>query len=217
MLPTEPELAASYNVSRETLRRALQRLEASGLISRHPGMGTRVERAHPAPAFTTKLGSLQELTQYGKSAVRSVLAVERIVVDEDVAEITGLALGSPAVCLTSVRRDSEHSGQVVSWAKVYLDPADADAIGSALEESPRLISDLVESHAGRAVDRVVQQVRAVGVPPEAAPHLGVAPGSPGLEFVRRYYDADDRLFEVTVSVHAQGMFVYETTLQRCPP
>ncbi|MDW6063600.1 GntR family transcriptional regulator [Streptomyces sp. FXJ1.4098] len=37
LLPTEPELAAEYRVSRETLRRALKRLELGGLISRHPG------------------------------------------------------------------------------------------------------------------------------------------------------------------------------------
>ncbi|RDG35997.1 GntR family transcriptional regulator [Streptomyces corynorhini] len=214
LLPTEPELAASYKVSRETLRRALQRLEASGLISRHPGTGTRVERAQPAPAFTTRLGSLQELTQYARSAVRSVLSVEPLVVDRELAESTGLARGSRTVCVTSVRQDHEHADQVVSWARVYLDPADADAIGDDLRGSPRLISDLVETHAHRTVDRVVQRVRAVGVPPEAAARLGVAPGSPGLEFVRRYYDADGQLFEVSVSTHAQGTFVYETTLQR---
>ncbi|MBA2807689.1 GntR family transcriptional regulator [Streptomyces sp. KM273126] len=214
MLPTEPELAATYKVSRETLRRALQRLESSGLISRHPGMGTRVERARPVPAFTTRLGSLQELTQYGESAVRSILSVESIVVDKELAEVTGLAEGSPTVCVTSVRRDPERSGQVVSWARVYLEPGDAKAIAASLDDSPRLISDLVESHVGRSVDRVVQRVQAVGVPPEAAAHLGVAPGSPGIEFVRRYFDADGRLFEVSVSTHAQGTFVYETTLQR---
>ncbi|MEV7085666.1 GntR family transcriptional regulator [Streptomyces sp. NPDC093085] len=214
LLPTEPELAASYAVSRETLRRALHRLEAGGLISRHPGTGTRVERARPAPAFTTRLGSLQELTQYGRSAVRRVLSVEPLVVDGELAESTGLAAGGRMVRVTSVRQDPDRSGQVVSWARVYLEPADAEAVSTALRESPLLISDLLETYAGRAVDRVVQRVRAVGVPPEAAGPLGVAPGSPGLEFVRRYYDADGRLFEVSVSTHAQGTFVYETTLQR---
>ncbi|MES4907326.1 MULTISPECIES: GntR family transcriptional regulator [unclassified Streptomyces] len=65
LLPTESELAAEYRVSRETLRRALKRLELGGLISRHPGTGTRVERLEPVAAFTAQLGSVEELTQYG--------------------------------------------------------------------------------------------------------------------------------------------------------
>ncbi|MFE3602743.1 GntR family transcriptional regulator [Streptomyces sp. NPDC059096] len=214
LLPTEPELASSYKVSRETLRRALRQLEAGGLISRHPGTGTRVERTRPVAAFTTHLGSLQELTQYGTSAVRSILSVDHVVVDEALATVTGLPPEARSVRITSVRRDPDHADQVVSWARVYLEPSDAHAIAGPLGDSPRLISDLVETHAGRSVDRVVQRVRAVGVPAEAAGHLGVATGSPGLEFVRRYYDARGRLFEVSVSIHAQGTFVYETTLQR---
>ncbi|MGW6402571.1 GntR family transcriptional regulator [Streptomyces sp. NPDC055134] len=214
LLPTEPELAAAYQVSRETLRRALQRLEARGLISRHPGTGTRVERVRPAAAFTARLGSLRELTQYGESAVRSVLSVDTVTVGAELAAATGLPEGAARVCITSVRRDPEHADRVISWAQVYLEPADAEAVKGDLGEESLLISDLVEKRAGRTVERVVQEIRAVGVPPEAAGQLGVVPGSPGLQFIRRYHDAAGRLFEVSVSTHVPDTFVYETTLQR---
>ena len=39
-LPTERELGASYGVARNTVRRALDALEAEGLITRHVGRGT---------------------------------------------------------------------------------------------------------------------------------------------------------------------------------
>ncbi|EFL22104.1 GntR family transcriptional regulator [Streptomyces himastatinicus ATCC 53653] len=215
LLPTEPELAAEYGVSRETLRRSLRRLEVAGLISRHPGTGTRVERSTPVAAFTTHLGSVEDLTQYGEAAVRSVLSVEPITVDAELSAVTGLAEGARQVCVTSTRRDPGSPDEVVSWARVYLEPGDAKAVaGDLAEESGRLIADSIEARTGRAVDRVVQQVRAVGVPAEAAAHLGVESGSPGLEFVRRYYDASGALFEVTVSTHAGDRFVYETVLQR---
>ncbi|MFD8863249.1 GntR family transcriptional regulator [Streptomyces sp. NPDC059590] len=214
LLPTEPELAAEYGVSRETLRRALLRLEQGGLISRHPGTGTRVERSTPVAAFTTQLGSVEDLTQYGEAAVRSILSVEPVTVDAALSAATGLAEGSGQVRITSTRRDPGSSGGVLSWARVYLGPSDAKAIAGDLEEGRQLIADLIEARTGRAVARVVQQVRAVGVPAEAAAHLGVAPGSPGLEFVRRYYDASGALFEVTVSTHAGDRFAYETVLQR---
>ncbi len=41
-LPTEPDLAAMLNVSRTTVRAALQSLERLGVISRAPGRGTTV-------------------------------------------------------------------------------------------------------------------------------------------------------------------------------
>jgi GntR family transcriptional regulator len=41
-LPTEPELAATLNVSRTTVRAALQSLERLGVITRAPGRGTTV-------------------------------------------------------------------------------------------------------------------------------------------------------------------------------
>ncbi|MGV9852139.1 GntR family transcriptional regulator [Streptomyces sp. NPDC003442] len=214
LLPTEPELAAEYRVSRETLRRALKRLELGGLISRHPGTGTRVERSTPVAAFTAQLGSVEELTQYGEAAVREVLSVESVTVDAALSEVTGLAEGSRQVCVTSVRRDPERSGKVVSWARVYLGPEDAKAVAGDLEEGRQLIADLIEARTGRSVERVVQQVRAVSVSAEAAARLALEPGSPGLEFVRRYYDASGVLFEVTVSTHAGDRFVYETVLQR---
>jgi Transcriptional regulators len=42
LLPSEDMLAETYNVSRATVRRAMQTLEAKGMIDRRPGVGTRV-------------------------------------------------------------------------------------------------------------------------------------------------------------------------------
>ncbi|MDT0320250.1 GntR family transcriptional regulator [Streptomyces millisiae] len=214
LLPTEPELAEQYHVSRETLRRALRRLELDGLISRQKGVGTRVERAVPWRQFTSKLGSVEDLVQYGETAVRHVLSVDEVTVDAALSAITGLPVGSRQVCVTSVRRDPGRPEGAVSWARVYLGREDAEAVAPDLGESTRLIADLLEARTGRAVERVVQRTRAVAVPEEAAAHLAVPAGTPGLEFVRRYYDAAGELFEVSVSTHAGDRFVHETTLTR---
>ncbi len=52
-LPSEPALAAEFGVARMTVRAALNRLEADGLISRIPGRGTFArQRPTPRPAGT---------------------------------------------------------------------------------------------------------------------------------------------------------------------
>lgn len=214
LLPPEPQLAAEYEVSRETLRGALRRVESLGLISRRKGTGTRVERATPATEFATKLGTVEELALYGRTAVRHVLAVETVTVDEALAKATGLPDGSRQVCITSTRQDPDNVDEALSWAKVYVSPEDAEAIAADLGMGTQLVSDLILSRTGRDVDRIVQRIRATSMPEEAAAALGVKPGSVALEFTRQYFDESGTLFEVAVSVHAGDRFVYETVLER---
>ena len=116
---------------------------AGDLISRHPGTGTRVERATSVAAFTAQLGNVGDLTQYGEAAVRSVLSVEPVTVDAALAAVTGLAEEARQVCITSTRRDPGSPDEVVSWAQVYLGPVDAKAVAGDLEESRRLIAGRV--------------------------------------------------------------------------
>src|SRR5690349_2485003 len=88
-LPSEPDLASEYGCSRETVRAALKRLEDLGLIARRKGQGTRVLRTAPVEEFHSRLGSIEELTQYGQSAGRSIQAVERIRAAGAVAALFG--------------------------------------------------------------------------------------------------------------------------------
>jgi GntR family transcriptional regulator len=46
-LPSEPDLAVSYGISRPTLREVLRSLEADGLVRRLHGVGTFINRSEP--------------------------------------------------------------------------------------------------------------------------------------------------------------------------
>ncbi|MFN3288500.1 MAG: GntR family transcriptional regulator, partial [Sphingomonadaceae bacterium] len=60
--PTEADLMRQHQVSRFTVREALRRLEAEGLISRRRGSGSVVE-ARPS-VFRRDLSNLDEILQY---------------------------------------------------------------------------------------------------------------------------------------------------------
>ena len=47
-LPSEPELASAYGVSRPTIREVLRSLEGDGLVRRVHGVGTFVTQVRPA-------------------------------------------------------------------------------------------------------------------------------------------------------------------------
>jgi GntR family transcriptional regulator len=59
-LPSEPRLMRDYRISRSTVRRALARLEAEGLIERRRGSGTFARGDGAAPARSRDLSSILE-------------------------------------------------------------------------------------------------------------------------------------------------------------
>ena len=82
LLPTEMALVESYRTSRNTVRMALQQLQARGLISRRRNRGTMVE-ALPggAATFTQSLSSLEGLVTLASTAQRQILGSEDVVLD----------------------------------------------------------------------------------------------------------------------------------------
>ncbi|MFF2777887.1 winged helix-turn-helix domain-containing protein [Streptomyces sp. NPDC058052] len=57
-LPSEASLAASHNVSRNTVRRALKALAASGLVDSEPGSGWRVVKEGARPPLVRRMTDL---------------------------------------------------------------------------------------------------------------------------------------------------------------
>ncbi|MEO5315516.1 GntR family transcriptional regulator [Pseudarthrobacter sp. CC12] len=213
-LASEPELASKYGVSRETLRAALRQLEDAGLIARRKGQGTRVVRLQPVQEFHTTLSSIEELAQYGRTAERTILSVEEVVVGGPLADELVVPEGTLRTVITSTRRDPAEGGRAASWAKVYISPADAHLIQDDLKDSDRLVADLVAERTGRQVIRVLQQIKATVLDEEAAKALGEIPGSVALRLTRRYIDADGGILAVAISTHPAARFVYESVLER---
>lgn len=55
-LPSENEMAGQYGLSRQTVRQALDLLEAEGVLSRRRGSGTYVEQVQPKAPATHSIG-----------------------------------------------------------------------------------------------------------------------------------------------------------------
>lgn len=213
-LPSEPELASTYGVSRETLRGALRQLEETGLIARRKGQGTRVVRLQPVQEFHTKLSSIEELAQYGRTAVRHILAIEPVAVGDGLAEDLGVAEGATQVRITSTRQDPTDGGRPLSWAQVYIDPLNAPLITDDLNHSDRLVAELIAERTGRQVKRVLQRIKATELEDDAAKALGELPGSVALQLTRRYMDEGGEVLAVAISTHPGARFVYESVLER---
>ena len=214
LLPTEFELCERYGASRYTVRMALGQLQEQGLISRRKNVGTRVEASRPTAGFMQSLASVEDLAQFGATHVRVVRDVGEVVVDLQQAQVLGCPGGSRWLRISSLRMDGGRKSRPMGWTDVYIDPAYAD-VGPMVRKAPQtLISELIESRYGRRITRIRQDLRASTVPAPLAEELKVDAGSPALMIVRRYFDAADEVFEITVTIHPAERFTFSMELHR---
>jgi GntR family transcriptional regulator len=143
-LPSEPELAAEYDASRNTVRLAIAALTNQGLVTSRQGLGTFV--LEPAKPFTALLSrtkaepdeqhaskSLPVVSPDADESEMARLIVETGSASPSVADKLGIAPGDPVV----VRRSQHFIGDV-PWQLInsYY-PSDV-ARGTRLEQAGRI-------------------------------------------------------------------------------
>ena len=91
-LPTEQELVQSYQVSRDTIRKALTLLVEEGLVKKIHGSGSQVINQEQINFPVSDLTSYQELIeQQGLNSQTNVISLDKIIVDSKLSERTGFS------------------------------------------------------------------------------------------------------------------------------
>ncbi|MCS4487911.1 trehalose operon repressor [Streptococcus sciuri] len=94
-LPTEDSLVKHYQVSRDTIRRALRQLSEQGLIKKRHGAGSQVIKQKQINFPVSELTSYQELSHHlDVSSKTNVISIDKLIVDEDLAQLTGFKVNS---------------------------------------------------------------------------------------------------------------------------
>ncbi|ANN67475.1 histidine utilization repressor [Bordetella bronchialis] len=89
-VPSENQLAAQFEVSRMTARRAILELTQEGILVRSQGLGTFVAEQKPALPVLEVRNIAEEIAQRGHRYANRVLQLERVTAPEGIA--TALAL-----------------------------------------------------------------------------------------------------------------------------
>jgi GntR family transcriptional regulator len=118
-LDNEVQLSERLSVSRPTVRQAIQRLAREGLVVRQRGVGTVVVNRRIQRRLA--LSSLYEdLRASGREPATTVLSVEHVKADEEVAAALGIA---PGLTVVRIERVREADGRPLAVMCNYL-PAD---------------------------------------------------------------------------------------------
>ena len=205
-LPSEPALAAQYDVSRVTIRKTLERLESEGLVRRVRGVGTFTDRPEAQPERADIGGLSGTLMSIENTTTAIDLSRDEV---EPEGEI--LAAFGRGRCLRIVRVRSAE-GQVMSLTTLHVPPRHKGLL-SADDNPDEPVFQVLERH-GIVAEWAEQTITAQLAHDLAARTLGVAEGAPLIVMRRLMLDADRAPVLHQESVYSPDRFEYRMSMAR---
>ena len=210
VLPGEQELAKAFDVSRITVKRALNELASERLVSRHRGRGTIVAGGATLPMVSGSFDTLLEsLKIMGLETQIELLEVQDDRVDAWAADRLELEVGAPVQRAVRLRK---LQGEPFSHLVTYV-PAEIAARYSREELASTPLLTLLE-RAGAKVVEAEQWITAAGAEPHVASALRVDIGSPLLKIERIMRKADGQAVQLIVGHYRPDRFQYHFTSKR---
>lgn len=213
-LPTEAELSAQYQVSRQTVRRAFHDLVSEGMVYRVPGRGTFA--APRDGAYVRQFGSIDDLMGLSADTQMDVITPLRRLVD--VTAAGRLRLPGDIVYRVTFRRS--HHGTPFCLTVVSVPPEAGEALGSAAEltaegmTSEVTIIGLLDARLGAPIAEAEQSITVALADDRASQALGCPAGHPLLRIDRVYLDTNGTPVELAVSHFLPELYSYRTNLRR---
>ena len=196
LIGTEKEIGDHYQVSRATVRQALDELEREGLLDRITGRGTFVASPHLTVQLPTLVSFTEEMRLRGIESGSIVLGFEKIPCPVDTARRLECEPGQEIVAIKRVRTGN---GTPFVYGDHFLAPflrLEREQLGPSLYET-------IERYFGIRIREAVHTIRAGLANSDEATHLQIAENDAVLRFQSNSYTADGRpvLWE-TVSANA---------------
>ena len=211
LLPGENRLADRFEVSRITIRRALEALAADGWIKKRAGAGSVVlSRAGGGNRIAADFaGLIPQLIEIDRSTTARLLSFSYGAASPAVAEALGLAAGERVQTAVRVRLSE---GEPFSHLTTHV-PADIAASYDEADLATQPLFRLLE-RSGVAVDSATQSVSATLAAPDIAEALGLSVGAPLLSLRRVVRDSAGRGVEFLSALYRPDLFRLEMTLAR---
>ena len=192
-IPTERDLAEEFDISRITVRKAIDGLVSEGLLSRRRGAGTFVMAPRVEKSFSRLTSFSEDMISRGRRPHSVWVSKSEGAVTPEEALSLGLSPGTSVYRFHRIRyADDLPMALEFSTVPAYC-LASPDAVGASLYEA-------LES-AGHLPVRALQRLRAINFSADQAEALSVAPGDAGLFIERRGFLIDGRTAEHTQSYY----------------
>jgi len=209
-LPPEESLIAQFNVSRTTVRQAIQNLANRGQVEIRRGKGTFVAKSKITQELTHLTGFVEDMQAQGRQASARVLQKEIVAATKHVAACLGLAEGARVV---RIRRVRLADGTPVSLDETYLPHAiGKKVLSNDLEKEP--IFSLLEQKYGTPLVEAEYTLEAVVAEPDVAKALAIKAKSAIFLIERIVYSRDHRPVDYEKLYYRGDQIRFTTLLAR---
>jgi GntR family transcriptional regulator len=192
-IPSEMELAARYEVSQGTVRKAVDELATENLLIRHQGKGTFVA-SHHSEAWQYRFFSL--MPDSGKKApLKShFLACKPIKPPPKIGQLLKLPASEQVI---QIDRVQSLGGQVAVFEQIWLSKARFSGMTlDRLVSWPGPLYAFYESEFATHMVRAEEKIKAIAAEAAIANHLSMEPGAPLLLVERLSYTYGNKPVEV---------------------
>ncbi len=208
-IPSELDLAARYQVSQGTVRKAIDELAADNLLIRRQGKGTFVSTHHEA---RVRYRFLRLTPDDGHQAVTSSVIIEctRVKTPVDIAALLNLRSSDTVV---NIRRVLSFDGRPTILEDIWLPGSVFKGLtAETLAKNKGPLYAWFESKFGVSMVRADESLRALAASDEAANYLDIAEGAPLLQVERVSFTYGDRPMEVRRGLYLTDRFHYRNQL-----
>jgi len=211
-LPTEQKLAATFDVSRITAKRAMDELAAEDLIARFRGKGSHVTYQYtPSPVRAPLIGMLENLVEMGRHSIVRVLSVEEIVPPADIRALLDLDENATVHRLVRVRSNEE--GEPYAYYVSWTVGITTGFTEKNLEKIPRL--DVIKDN-GIKLTRIEQVLSAENASVQIAADLDTETGAALLSIRRLSSNEEGVVVDVLDGLYNPKRYQYTMVLSIDP-
>lgn len=211
IIPSEPELARQYNVSRTTVRQAVGDVVSSGYLVRQQGKGTFVAKRNKTMASSPLYGFAEELRQRGNEITVKVRSIEVMPCPAGVAE----QLDITSNLVIYVSRTAHLGNTCMFHESSYLIPPTSVSPHDLIQNKQPWdhIYGFFEQH-GVKIGLARQTVRAEIATTEDTEVLNVSSSEPVLVIRRVTQDITGTPVEFSEVRYPSSLYEYEINLHR---
>ncbi len=191
-IPSEGELAARFNVSQGTVRKAIDEMASENMLVRRQGKGTFVA-SHDDPRSYYRFLRLVPDDGNVEHAVSAPLSCATEEAGGEVAAVLGIEVGDPVI---HVERLLRFNGEPVVLDQIYLIAELFPGLTlERLNNGERSLYSLFENDFGVRMIRAEERLRAVAADRYSGGLLAVTEGAPLLLVERTAYSYGDKPVE----------------------
>ncbi|MBM7624589.1 GntR family transcriptional regulator [Sporohalobacter salinus] len=208
-LPSERNLCEKYDISRATVRQAIQELEKEGYIYKQHGKGTFVSPEKFKQDLLEFYSFTEEMKKIGKEPTSKVIEFKKINSNKKLARKMDLDIGVKLYQFTRLRLAD---GEPMMLETSYL-PYDRFPGITKEDLENNAMYDIFMNRFNVSFSQAEEIFQPVAAKQEEAEHLNIDPGIPSMRLKRITYE-NNEVIEYTVGIARGDKFKYHVLLEK---